>query len=489
MLLESSKEIVEKIFEFDVFKNMNVDSILKKYDRSSGIYAINSAINSTVEQKIQDTELIGDIPPEGIVINNPGTYTLAGDITWNAANKGCSAITITSGNVVLDMNNHTLTAVVQDSSQLIVGIAAVNAQNITIQNGKLKDMCFYGIYADSVVDLNIKNIAVDGLRFANVETPYITPAGIHIEKSQRIGITGCSVSNLDVTASASAGIQILETINGTVSGCSLNNLVNRDGSVQGFCCILCGEITTTNCTSTDFQSFYLGKTTTFGHTVLGFMPMLCMGLTYDHCTAKNMTGCCDDCHGMSVFIDAYVSVTNFTASYVMDGVADTNTGAKATGLEVFGAKVTVKDSWVENIIAIRPQDKQSTGFSAWGMLVQFYDCMAKTVLVVDEKRIPNTEYGYGTGFGWAPDPREQFCHIAANDTLYNGCTANGCQVGFDTWYHVDSVWENITAMECEIPILVQPDGKRILSCNKCSECDPPMSVTLTNIAKGNVYPH
>jgi hypothetical protein len=387
------------------------------------------------------------------------------------------------------MANFSLTATVQDNSKLIAGICIRNdVSNITLQNGTLVNMCFYGICAETVQGLTIENITVSGLVFDNLDTRLLCPAGIHIDTATNVTVANCTVQFLYVTADSSAGIQILDTTTGTVSGCLMSNFVNYDGSVQGFSYINSSGIATSSCTSDAFQSHFKSNIQTPGHTVLGFIPIFCMDLTYEDCTATNIIGCCDDCHGMSVFLDALVSVTNFTASTITDGVAQSNSGAKTTGLEVYGALVSINNCSVENITAISPQDKQSTGFSAWGVGIAFTGCSATNVVVTDNQGNKNPALGYGTGFGWAPDPRHPFRDVGAYGVEYKGCSARDCQVGFDTWNHVDSMWTDVSCTNCDIDILVEPGGTRTLSGNPCSECNPPLIATITNMASGNIFP-
>jgi hypothetical protein len=259
--------------------------------------------------------------------------------------------------------------------------------------------------------------------------------------------------------------------------------VNNDGAVQGFSYIKCINVTTSGCVAQSLQSHFNGNVLTSGHTVLGFCPILSWNLSYANCSASGLTGCCDDCHGMSVFLDGQVTVSGFQANNIVDGVSPSNSGAKATGLEVYGVGVTVTDCTVSNIKAINPQDKQATGFSAWGLAIQFERCEAGNVTVQDD-------FGTGSqgiGFGWAPDPRTYF-NFGAYAVTYTDCTANQCQVGFDTWYHVNSTWVRPVETNCAIDFLVQPGATRTLSGDPCSECSPPITVTLTNIASGNTYP-
>ena len=226
---------------------------------------------------------------------------------------------------------------------------------------------------------------------------------------------------------------------------------------------------------------------TSGHTVLGFCPIFCYNLTFNDCKAIDLIGTCDDCHGMSVFLDDLVRVNNFYATNIYDGISKSNSGAKATGLEVYGINVIVCNSTVENVVAINPQDKQASGFSAAGEAIIFDNCVSKNVKVVDANNVPNKKLGYGCGFGWAPDPRPEFRIIYAFNVSYLNCRAIECQVGFDTFNHIDSKWINAKCLDCEKCIYVQKCGTKTISCNPCSECNPSLQVTLFNMESGNKF--
>lgn len=479
-----SQTIIDKIFSYDVFSKLDKNVLVKKYDFSDAIFDINSTIRSQEGQNAQTNSIISSIPPQGIVIDSPGTYTFADNLVWNPKPTACSAITIKASNVTLDMCNFTVKATIENRSQFIVGISIQNASEVVIENGSLAGMCFYGIYAEKVDHLTINNVTIEDLSFNNLEYRLLTPSGILISGANDISISSCKVNNLDVTSDASAGIQIIRTDKGIISDCHMSNFVNHDGSVQGYSYLLSSNIITSNCTSANFQSHFNGNILTLGHTVLGFIPTFCISLSYKNCMATNMIGCCDDCHGMSVFLDVMVDVDSFTADIVTDGVTKSNSGAKATGLEVYGVYISIKNSSATNIKAINPQDKQSTGFSAWGALISFTNCNASQVIVTNEHGITSPAFGYGTGFGWAPDPRCFFRDIGAYFVRYESCTATKCQVGFDTWDHVDSIWINVRYNDCGINILQEPYGsERILSGNPCSECNPPIIAHVKNIAK------
>jgi len=170
MLLENSKKIVDKIFSFPVLQDLDKVALLARYDVTNDICSINSEIISAQGQTVQEGSVINNIPSGGIVINKPGTYTFSDNLTWNPDNAACSAITIKSDNVVLDLNTCSLTAVVLDNTESIVGINVQKAKHVTIRNGKLINMCLYGICTESVSNLLIENLQIDGLSYINLET-------------------------------------------------------------------------------------------------------------------------------------------------------------------------------------------------------------------------------------------------------------------------------------------------------------------------------
>lgn len=487
---------VNDIFSDPVFKDLDKQKLAELFDPSPQITALYQGYFAQAGRQPQVDKVIRHIPSAGIVIQSPGTYTLAGDVVWIPNGDNSSAIAIQCSDVTLDLAGFKLTASVSNTAWqttgILVGGTATNSMitNITITNGTVANVTEHGILATSVCGLSISRVTVTGVCMQNLATRLLSPAGIKVSKSLDVAIYDCSVTQLNVTTDSCAGIFLLKTIGATVSGCRTSSLVNHDGAVQGFSYISCVNVTTTNCAAESLQSYFNGNTKTSGHTVLGFCPIFCWGITYVDCSATGLTGCCDDCHGMSVFLDGQVTITRFRADDIVDGPPPYNTGAKATGLEVYGVGVTVTDSFVSNITANNPQDKQATGFSAWGLTIQFERCKASNVIARDDVGGGSQ----GMGFGWAPDPRVLFCYFGATDVTYTDCVADQCQVGFDTWYHKDSKWIRPIHTNCLTDILIQPDGKRTLSCDGCSECPPGSiltptggSVTLTNFATGNTF--
>jgi hypothetical protein len=416
------------------------------------------------------------------LIASAGKYRHGNYVRWNPSDTAASAITIAASNVTLDFAGFTLTATVSDKSRGLAGVTVAGpAANVTIRNGTIANVTEYGVLAKGVVGLNISGVSVTGLCMKNLAIRYTTPTGFQVSLSAIVAISGCTVSNTNVKTDSSAGIQFVGTSQAKVSNCHMNGFVNNDGAVQGYSYIGCSNVTTIGCSASTFQSHFHGNTKTTGHTVIGYIPIFCENLDFRDCSSAGFTGCCDDCHGFSVFLDNDVTVSGFTARNIVDGVSSSHSGAKSTGLEVYGNFVTITDCSVNAIRAINPQDKQAAGFSAWGSVITFERCRARNV-TVKKNLVPDA---LAVGFGWAPDPREQFAHIGAVDTKYIDCTAEGCEVGFDTWFHVNSSWICPKTINCKTDVLVQPGAKRTISCDPCSECDPQFDVTLTNIARGN----
>lgn len=485
----ASTAAANKIFADPVFEGMDKAALAKTFDISPHIQALYQAYFVQPARQPQTSNTISSIPSGGIVITSPGTYTFANDIVWTPNDVPSAAITIASSNVTLNLGGFTLTASATDKSQhftgiLVAGTDASPLSTIVITNGTVANVVEHGILATSVIGLNISGITVTGICMQNLCTRLLTPAGIKVDKSLLVAISNCTVTGMNVTTDSCAGIMLLNTAGGSVSGCTVSSIVNHDGAVQGFSLFTSTGIATSNCKAQSLQSYFNGNVLTSGHTVLGFCPILCTDLSYDTCSASGMTGACDDCHAMSVFLDGTVSVTNFTADHVLDGPAPYYTGAKATGLEVYGTNVSVTDSTVSYIKAINPQDKQATGFSAWGLAISFTRCHAGNVSVQDDF----SGGSLGEGFGWAPDPRLEFRTIPAIGVTYTDCTADQCDVGFDTWFHQYSKWINPVYTNCKTGILVEPNGTRTISCEPCSECNPAITVTLTNVATENTLP-
>lgn len=435
--------------------------------------------------------VINNIPPSGIVITTPGTYVFGNDIVWSPTSDS-AAITILASNVTLNMQGFTLQSI--PTSFKTIGIFAQSSNDLQISDGTIQNLGLYGIACNQCATISISAVVVDGLTVNDI-VDVIEPAGISIASSSNATVGQCVVKNINVRAATAAGIQFFATITSSVSNSLLTNLLNQDGICAGIAYLQCQGITVNACSIDAITTQFIDNLNTSGHTAIGIIPTESSNITIQDCAISNITGCCDDAHGLSLFLCSTATVSNCAVNNVLDGAGPAQTGAKATGIEVYCSDATIRNCSVNNIVAINPQDLQAAGFSvALANNVQFINCVADRVKVVDANGNYNPSLGYGVGFGWAPDPRPEFIGPAYN-VLYQDCVAANCQVGFDTWDHINSVWNTIISQCNGIPILIQPNGQRTLSCNPCSECGCqgagcfpiPYSVTIDNQASNNTF--
>jgi len=438
-------------------------------------------------------EIIEEIPPNGIVINTPGTYVFGNNITWSPTSDA-KAITIQANNVVLDMQGFSLASITTPFKT--IGIFALSSNDLQIINGTVQNMGLYGIECNQCMDVSIKEVVIDGLT-VNDTVIFTQPAGIIANTCMDVSINKCLIKNINVQVAAVSGIQFNITNGAKVTNTRIRNLLNRDGVCSGIGHLLSENILVKSCEIHRITTKFINNINTSGHTAIGILPFLSSNIKIVKCDISDVTGCCDDAHGLSLFVCTNAIVKQCKVRGVLDGAGPAKTGAKATGIEVYASGVTVSDCFVENIVAITPQDLQAAGYSvALANNVRFVRCKAKNVKVIDAKGETNPEVGIGIGFGWAPDPRPEFLFPATN-ILYLDCTAECCQVGFDSWDHIDSTWSNIVSRNNDIAILADENGSRTISCNACSECGclgfgcfpTPYVVTITNQARNNIFDH
>lgn len=434
---------------------------------------------------------IVEIPSNGIVINTPGTYHIRKDLIWNPSGAG-QAILITASNVSLDLHDNKIRS--ETTSFATIGIVAEGVANLKIKNGVIENMGLGGIKCEGCENIMIRGITVDGLNMNNT-AQYTVPVGILITGSAIAVVKNCTVQNINVETGSLAAIQMTNTISSKISHCTISNILNRDGACTGIGHLLSDYAVVKSCTVDNLKSEFINNLNTEGHTAIGIVPVVSANLLIENCKVTNIIGCCDDAHGISIFECIGAVVKSCKVYNVIDGLGAAQSGAKATGIEVYGSGVKVIKCAVKNISAINPQDKQAAGFScAQSVGVKFIQCRAENVTVVDENGNQNPALGYGVGFGWAPDPRPEFIFPAV-DTLYKKCKAKNCQVGFDSWYHINSLWDDIESKCNQIPILNNNQPPRTLSCNPCSECGcletgcypTPITITLNNVAANNVF--
>jgi len=474
-----SEKICIKISNNEKFKHIKTEEFIHKYN-------ININVGNTFHnQCICDNNNICDIPPEGIIIDKPGIYIFSNDIIWKP-NISSTAITVISNNVNINMNGHSLILYNKDKTyKHNNGIVFREIDTYSLINGSI-----IGFNNVSIANLVSKNGNIDCIIVTDMDCKHNIDKnenyhfGILTYMSNNILFNNTTVKDIIVNANSCAGFQFILSNECFINKCHVNNIKNNDGSVQGFSYLGCEFISTTYSTANELNSFFIDNIETLGHTAIGFLPIFSFDLNFSNCVSENIFGSCDDTHGLSLFICFNTNINNFYSKNIVAGKnSKCYTCAKATGIEIYGENNIISNSFSENIYAIRPQDKQSTGFSVAGNNNIFQNCISKNIKIITLCKEEN--YGYGTGFGWAPDPRPEFRNILANNITYESCKAYECDVGFDTWYHIDSIWNNPSIINCKNNILIQSNDTRTLSCNECSECNPPIIITLLNISTNN----
>lgn len=455
------------------------------------IWILCLALGKEAYASAKTSNFIDEIPPAGIVIDKPGTYLLRKNLTWNP-DFDAVAITIKAENVTLDMRGHHLKS--STSIYKTIGISAIESHHLQIVNGKIQNMGLTGLQCTLCHHVSIGNIVVDGLN-VNDTTSFIVPTGILTSACANVLIDQCTVKNINVQTASAAGIHLTATVFSKVTNCTVKNLLNQDGVCSGIGHLGCTDALVDSCHVRKIKSQFINNLTTQGHTAIGLIPFLSKHVIITNCRVAHVTGCCDDAHGMSIFLCEDALVEKCKVTDVWDGVGAAEEGAKATGIEVYADNVKIIDCYVKNVYAINPENKQATGFSCGKSNgVSFIRCRANNVQAINAEGNPIAS-SFGIGFGWAPDPRDSLRQPAIN-VLYQGCVAQKCQIGFDSWFHINSKWEGLVSIANVVPLLIQgDDAQRTLSCNPCSECGckqvgcfpHPFSITINNVAKNNQF--
>lgn len=426
--------------------------------------------------------VISSIPPDGLIIEEPGHYRLRGVIRWSASAATAVAITVASPDVTLDFTGATLKCLHGG-----LGVRGHTVDNVVVKGGTITGARLYGMLFTSCSGLIVDTMALDRL---HNNDPGVIAAAIHLIQCPRARVSGCVVTRISATGTTVGGIVIVASTNTTVSHCCVSHLTNREGACAGIMHMLCLGLAVTDCQVSNLRTYPNNNPAAVGHTCIGILPTVCIGGTVARNHIRHVSGSCDDAHGVSVFVCALVKVRACVTENISTGNWGAQTSAKTTGVEVYGTDCEVRDCVARRITAKVPGDRQCTGFAvAWATDVLFKNCHAEDVFVTGlDGRRDVTRYGYGAGFGWAPDPRPLFRQVATR-VRYEGCSAKLCQVGFDTWDHIDSVWDRPRSTYNDRAILESSRRQRRITCNRCSECPVPMDITISNRARGNRVVH
>lgn len=166
-----------------------------------------------------------DIGKNGYTINSSGEYRLAEDIVFNpkASDIGRSAITINVPNVVLDLNNKTLS---QGSTRtsITIGIQVNAVDAVVVQNGNITDFTRWGIFFNpGGSDITVQNL--DVLRCGVIEGTRDTVGDLPTGGISAIHTDNMVFSRVNANRNFGVGLYLQEVQNIVVAKSSFNQTV------------------------------------------------------------------------------------------------------------------------------------------------------------------------------------------------------------------------------------------------------------------------
>ncbi len=498
----NTKTTLENVIQPGLARHSQIEHHLRKWENKTPRVSAGKPL---------DGRTITSIPPEGLLIDEPGEYQLVNDIEWSPAQKDAVALLIVSNDVTLDFNGHQLAC----AAPLIasVGVLCVGTTNVTIRNGQIRDMGLIGLKVLGAKNVNVEKINVIGLgpgRELPPDSMFGLPLGISFTFCEDVTCAKSTVEKIDLPASFMLGISFFETNGTLLRNCAVNNLHCDGGGCIGVSHWFSTKAQVVDCAASRVRTSRNSRFKNFGYTCAGFWNLNTHTMEMSGCLIDDIKGCCDDAHGITTYPGRHMTLRDCRVSNVVDGDTPGRTGAKATGIETYGRHIELIDCVVEFITAIRPQDTQAAGFSCvTGPLqtegdiddpwIQFTRCRAYNVNVVDQYLAPTlnvsleigsekvSSFAFGAGFAGLPDPRAAYSAFVSQNIAYTDCKAEGCQVGFDSWNHKNSTWDRIESKCNAISVLNFPFLVRTVSCNQCSECPHPTITPLVNQASGNRF--
>lgn len=425
---------------------------------------------------------IRDIPPQGLLLSEPGVYTMTNDLEWTPSTPNTAAIVIAANNVTLNMNGHTLRKAngAADCVGVFIGNRTQQLANIRVANATIAGFDTHGVCAVGVDGMELQRVRVTDLRGNDTALTFVN---IMVVACTDVTVSNCTVADTRVRGNAYSGMQFRFCAGVIVTGVSISTLHNVSGGCSGLTVFGCRDV---QCSSTSIRGLSSGEEVApqpIGQTCLGVFVMLSVHVRLTKVTVDTIQGSSDDAHGVSIFQSlGFCDVEDCTITNVSTGYGSAaKTGAKCTGVEImFADKCTVRRTRVADVRAIRPQDKQAAGFTTGGTHdAAFEDCTAEGIRCEGD---PTSE---GVAFGWAAEPRPIFVKPSTR-THYKRCTAKHADVGFDLFYQQYARVEKCDAsVDVRVPIRDKPDDVRIVSCNEASECHPAMTVRVRNLGGHN----
>jgi parallel beta-helix repeat protein len=203
------------------------------------------------------------------ILDTPGRYILNDNLRFNSTTSNQIGIKITSNNVILDLQEFTVSQDNSASNFTLINIAA-GLTNITIKHGALENCSGVALKVDTSTKITLANLAIN-----NCQT-----TGIQLTNCNNSLITDTYVTNCTTrTSSELSGICLDSCVNIKITECASNNHINStaDGLVNGFKFISCANCTISNCNSNTNQAACAN----------GYLSLDMKTCIFKHCKANN----------------------------------------------------------------------------------------------------------------------------------------------------------------------------------------------------------
>ena len=272
------------------------------------------------------TNIISSIPPEGIIINRPGEYIFTNNIMWAPMSLINVALFVVASNVTINFNGFALDCI--SPGTLATAILAIDCKNLCFTNGNIFNMGLIGIICINTENLHFDNLLISGLSSNNLAFPAL---GILVTNSRKIYIHRTIVRDINVTAFTLSAILLVDSADSHIFNCEINNLRNSSGVCAGVSYINCKKSTAKHLNIVKLETSTVDNPFAPGHTCIGIVVFQSECVTCNKCYIKDITGSCDDAHGISYFVVKDGLIKNCYIENVIDG-KNASAAAKATGI-------------------------------------------------------------------------------------------------------------------------------------------------------------
>ncbi len=163
----------------------------------------------TISSAHAETTLCTEITALPFIVTAQGVYCLKNNLNVNLSAANSAAITINTGNVIIDFNDFRVNNQAPLATNQAIGVFAQDRKNITLRNGFIRGF-YYGIFLDEVAIDGSENHLVEGMKIADSGN-----GGIQLEGDNSI-VRDNRVLNIGGGPSSSAIGILLQMVTGGI---------------------------------------------------------------------------------------------------------------------------------------------------------------------------------------------------------------------------------------------------------------------------------